>query len=92
MRIAMVFDGLGFGGIESVGIRYANLLIKYGHQVDVYNLRADKCDLVERMRASGCNVYNRSLPLSLVPHQYMLMVYAKYFYCAILLVESLSKI
>ena len=74
MRIAMVFDGLGFGGIESVGIRYANLLIKYGHQVDVYNLRADKCDLVERMRASGCNVYNRSLPLSLVPHQYMLMV------------------
>lgn len=74
MRIAMVFDGLGFGGIESVGIRYASLLIKYGHQVDVYNLRGDKCDLVERMREVGCDVYSASLPLSLVPHQYMLMV------------------
>ena len=26
MKIAMVFDGLGFGGIERVGINYAKLL------------------------------------------------------------------
>jgi len=38
MKIAFVFDGLGFGGIERVGIDYINLCLHMGHEVDIYNL------------------------------------------------------
>ena len=38
MKIAMVFDGLGVGGIERVGIDYMKLLSEDGHDVTVYNL------------------------------------------------------
>ena len=38
MKIAFVFDGLGFGGIERVGIDYIKLCLQMGHEVDVYNL------------------------------------------------------
>ena len=37
MKIAMVFDGLGVGGIERVGIDYMKLLSEDGHDVTVYN-------------------------------------------------------
>jgi len=38
MKIAMVFDGLGFGGAERVGIDYVKILLSMGHQVDIYNI------------------------------------------------------
>ena len=34
----MVFDGIGLGGIERVGIDYCKLMLELGHEVDVYNL------------------------------------------------------
>lgn len=38
MKIAIVFDGLGFGGIEKVGCNYLNIFNELGHQLTVYNL------------------------------------------------------
>ncbi len=38
MRFAFVFDGLGCGGIERVGVDYCNALIECGHEVTVINL------------------------------------------------------
>ena len=45
MKIAMVFDGLGTGGIERVGVNYAALLQKMGHQIDIYNLKPQFSDM-----------------------------------------------
>ena len=36
--IALVFDGLGFGGIERIGTDYVRMLNDIGYTVDVYNL------------------------------------------------------
>lgn len=38
MRWLFVLDGLGTGGIETVGVTYANLLAMAGHEVTVLNL------------------------------------------------------
>ena len=38
MKTAIIFDGLGFGGIERVGIDYSNMALELGYEVDVYNL------------------------------------------------------
>jgi len=45
MNIAMIFDGLGFGGIERVGTTYAKLLIDLGHNVTIINLQPDRHEL-----------------------------------------------
>lgn len=47
MRIALVFDGLGVGGIERVGIHYSKLLHKMGHKVYIYNLKPE-CKEMEK--------------------------------------------
>jgi len=49
MKIAFVFDGLGFGGIERVGIDYINLCLHMGHEVDIYNLSPKNDALVEQL-------------------------------------------
>ena len=41
----MIFDGLGFGGIERVGTTYAKLLIDLGHNVTIINLQPDRHEL-----------------------------------------------
>lgn len=38
MKIGFVFDNMIFGGIERVGIDYIKILLKLGHEVDVYIL------------------------------------------------------
>lgn len=38
MKIAMIFDGLGWGGTERVGIDYVRIMKEFGCDVDVYNL------------------------------------------------------
>ena len=38
MKIAMIFDGLGWGGTERVGIDYVRIMKELGCDVDVYNL------------------------------------------------------
>ena len=39
MKIAMVFDGLQFGGIERVGVEYIKLLSGRNYEITVVNLR-----------------------------------------------------
>ena len=38
MKIAFVFDGLQFGGIERVGIEYIKLLSSRNYEITVVNL------------------------------------------------------
>lgn len=38
MKIAFIFDGIGFGGIERVGIDYIKMLQNQGNEITVYNL------------------------------------------------------
>lgn len=83
MRIAMVFDGLGFGGIERVGVRYVELLTSLGHYVDVYNLQGDACAF-EGELPRGCVVRHVKLPLVAVPYQWSFLAkrwwWGKYLY------------
>lgn len=69
MRIAMVFDGLGFGGIERVGCDYAHLLTGLGHQVDIYNLVPSKNEM-ETLFPEECALYKVPLPRVIVPERY----------------------
>lgn len=54
MKIAFVFDGLGFGGIEKVGIDYIRLCLGLGHEVDVYNLNPKYEESVQTLPESVC--------------------------------------
>ena len=45
MKLAFVFDGLGCGGIERVGIDYCNALCNAGHEIIVVNLSPQKMNL-----------------------------------------------
>lgn len=69
MKIAVVFDGLGFGGIERVGIDYVKLLQDLGHSVDVYNLAPELNDM-EAEVPKGCKVINHKFSRMLAPETY----------------------
>lgn len=49
MKIAIVFDSLGYGGIESVGVNYIKLMLDMGHAVDVYNLHPNENSMVKQI-------------------------------------------
>lgn len=68
MKIAMVFDGIGFGGITSVGIAYIRILLKLGYHVDIYNL--SKSTEKEVDIPTECNIYRKSLNSCLCPEKY----------------------
>ncbi|MGN0496592.1 MAG: glycosyltransferase [Lachnospiraceae bacterium] len=73
MKIAMVFDGLGMGGIERVGIDYVKLLLRMGHEVDIYNTNPNLTEMEENY-PKECRIYHKSLSIWLLPDQYILMV------------------
>lgn len=83
MKIAMVFDGLGTGGIERVGVDYAALLQKMGHKIDIYNLKPQYCDM-EKNYEGVDHIYHKKMPMWMLPDQYILMVkrwwWGKYLY------------
>ena len=83
MRIALVFDGLGVGGIERVGIHYSKLLHKMGHKVYIYNLKPE-CKEMEKMFSIDSEIFHYKVPRFLLPDYYMLMVkrwrWGKYLY------------
>lgn len=83
MKVALVFDGLGFGGIERVGIDYVQLFQNLGYEVDIYNLKPEANEM-ERALPEGCNIYHYKLGYSAIPDYYMLMVkryrWGKYVY------------
>ena len=49
MKLAFVFDGLGCGGIERVGIDYCNALCNAGHEIVVVNLSPQKNEFVHQL-------------------------------------------
>lgn len=83
MRVAMVFDGLGFGGIERVGVDYARIFQKMGYQIDVYNLKPALTDM-EKEFPEGCRILHKKMPDLIIPDRYMLAVkrwrWGKYLY------------
>lgn len=49
MKFAFVFDGLGCGGIERVGIDYCNALCNAGHEILVVNLSPQRNEFVHQL-------------------------------------------
>lgn len=72
MKIAMVFDGLQYGGIERVGIDYARLLVSMGHSVTVYNLVPSHNDMEQDFEKS-IDFINIQFPRFMAPE-----IYSKY--------------
>lgn len=66
MKIAMVFDVLGIGGIERVGASYAELLVDAGHEVTVINLQPEKAEMVPRF-PKACEYRTDRLSIPLQP-------------------------
>lgn len=83
MKIAMVFDGIGFGGIERVGLDYIKLLSERGHDVTVYNLIPSANDL-EKEIESSVKIKHCKLARKMCPDFYTSLVkrwkYGKYVY------------
>lgn len=50
MKIAMVFDGLRYGGIERIGINYINIFNELGNDVTVFNLRPKLNDMENQIK------------------------------------------
>jgi len=69
MKIAVVFDGLGFGGIERLGIDYIKIMQGLGHEVDVYNLTPKYAEM-EKELSDRCNVIHHFFPHKLCPELY----------------------
>lgn len=83
MKVALVFDGLGIGGIERVGVNYAKLFLDLGYEVDVYNLKPQNTAMIKEFD-SRCNIISKKMPDLILPDRYMLMVkrwrWGKYLY------------
>ena len=69
MKLAFVFDGLGCGGIERVGIDYCNALCKAGHDISVVNLSPDNNDFAHQLN-SDIKYYSHSFSKMLSPEYY----------------------
>ena len=92
MKIAMVFDGLGFGGIERVGIDYIRLLAEAGHEVTVYNLIPSAKDMEVEIN-DNVEVYHVYYPRKGCPEMYVSLVnrysWGKYIYLPVHIVVNL---
>lgn len=69
MKIAFVFDGLGFGGIERVGIDYIRLCVQLGHEVDVYNLAPKESELSGQLPV-GVRYFKRNFSTKICAERY----------------------
>lgn len=94
MKIAFVFDGLNFGGIERVGIDFIKLCLQLGHGVDVYNLSPKDNDLIKQL-PSGVNYYDCKFGRKTCPELYSYGVqkawWGKYAYALISPVVTLFQ-
>lgn len=83
MKFAVVFDGLGTGGIERVGADYIRILKKMGHDITIYNLQPEKNEM-EKVYPADCRIVRKCLPELILPDRYMLVVkrwrWGKYIY------------
>lgn len=82
MKIAIVFDGLGVGGIERVGIDYIKIIKSLGHEIDIYNLDPSR-DIMES-EIKEQNIYHYSLNERICPEFYCYFIkrwwWGKYIY------------
>ncbi len=69
MTVLFVFDGIGIGGIERVGIDYVNLLSERGYSVYVVNLCPDRNELSKEINEK-CKIINFCFPRKLVHYRY----------------------
>ncbi len=92
MKIALVFDGLQIGGIEKVGSDYAKILLKFGHDVTVFNL-CPKYTELEDFFPKECKIEHVSYPRKFAPGQYAKLIrvgsFGKYVYPLISLVLTI---
>lgn len=73
MRFCFVFDGLGCGGIERVGVDYCNALVERGHEVTVVNLVPEADAFASQL--SGKVMYKtRTFSRHLAPECYCTLV------------------
>lgn len=72
MKIALVFDGLQYGGIERVGIDYSKLLLSLGHSVTIYNL-VPSLNCMEKEFDKNINIMHINFPRYIAPE-----IYSKY--------------
>ena len=72
MKIAVIFDGLGFGGIERVGVDYIKLLCSLGHDITVYNLNPKQNDMEQELE-KGIDVIHHNFPRNICPHRYAVL-------------------
>lgn len=92
MKIAIVLDGVGTGGIERVGTQYATLLSRLGHSVDLYNLKPHLNDM-EKNYTDVDHIYHKKFSIWMMPDQYVLLVkrwwWGKYLYPICYLLSSI---
>lgn len=83
MKFAVLFDGVGTGGIERVGADYIKILKSLGHKVTIYNLQPGKNEM-EKIYPADCRIVHKAFPEIILPDRYMLVVkrwrWGKYLY------------
>ena len=76
MRFTFVFDGLGCGGVERVGVDYCNALFRRGHTVNVVNLAPERNEFVSQLD-NKISYIERSYPKRLAPERYCTLIKRK---------------
>lgn len=93
MHIGMVFDGLGFGGIERVGINYAQMLVHLGHKVTIINLQP-KANALEKDFPPDCDIVHAPFPTIVLPGYFLPIIkkwwWGKYLYSGTCIVTRIA--
>lgn len=76
MRFTFVFDGLGCGGVERVGVDYCNALFRRGHTVIVVNLVPEKNEFASQLD-SGIIYMERNYSKRFAPERYCTLIKRK---------------
>lgn len=86
MKIAVIFDGLGVGGIERVGIDYIKLLSKADHDIVVYNLNPLATEMESEIN-KNIEIRHIRFPRKICPEMYVVLIkrfwWGKYVYLPI---------
>lgn len=69
MKIAIIFDGLGFGGIERIGINYITIMGQLGYEIDVYNLTPSANEMIGEL-PENCEVFDYLFSRKICPEIY----------------------
>ncbi len=93
-KIAFVFDGLGMGGVERVGLDYIRMCVDEGCSIDVFNMRPQANDLVKDL-PEGVKYYPYNLSNNGCPETYSYGVHnwwwGKYAYAIISPILTLKQ-